>query len=163
MDSSSITGRVAGVATAGIALASVLYDIIHDVRDTPREMIDIARGIRELSSSLKQLRQILKRRRNLFKQSLINSVLSAVYLVKEIHEEVGALLDHSWGGMPRVISAFRKSKATNLLGKIEAHKSTTQLIATTMLLAIEGQRQFKLVAISQHGLEKMYLLTYYKN
>lgn len=36
--------------------------------------------------------------------------------------------------------AFRKSKATKLLAKIESHKSTVQLIATTMLLAVEERK-----------------------
>jgi hypothetical protein len=111
-------------------------------------MIDIARGIRELSFVLKELRGVLKKGRKLFKDRLYRSVRSATRRIEDIHEEIDALLDHHGGGLSRVIWQFRKSKATNLLAKIETHKSTVQLIATTMLLAVMERKHSKLV----HGL-----------
>lgn len=43
MDPLSIISGIVGITTAGATLASVLYDIIHNIRDAPREMVDIAR------------------------------------------------------------------------------------------------------------------------
>ncbi|KAJ9138951.1 hypothetical protein NKR23_g8267 [Pleurostoma richardsiae] len=143
MDPLSIISGVAGVAMAGSTIASVLYDMISNIRDAPSQMIDIARGIRELSSVLKELRGVLKKGRKLFKDRLYRSVRSATRRIEDIHEEIDALLDHHGGGLSRVIWQFRKSKATNLLAKIETHKSTVQLIATTMLLAVMERKHSK--------------------
>ena len=141
MDPFSIISGVAGVATAGSALASVLYDFIRSIQDAPREMIEIARTVRELSSVLRELRRILIQGRQHFKERLFRAVRSATRRIKEVHEEIGGLLDHNGGGLSRVLWAFRRSKASKLLAKIETHKSAVQLIATTMLLAIEARRQ----------------------
>jgi hypothetical protein len=146
MDPFSIISGVAGVATAGAALASALYDLIHNIRDAPREMVDIARGIRELASVLREMRRILKRGRDLFTDRLFKSIRSATHRIKEVHNEVDQLLDHNGGGLARVLWAFRRSKATQLLAKIESHKSTAQLIATMMLLALEERKHSKYVS-----------------
>lgn len=140
MDPFSIISGVAGITTAGSALASTLFDIISSIRDAPREMIDIARGIRELSTILRELRGILKQGRRLFKDRLFKAIRSATHRIADVHDEIDDLLDHDGGNMARVLWAFRKSKATKLLAKIESHKSTVQLIATTMLLAVEERK-----------------------
>ena len=139
-DPLSIISGIAGVATAGAALASILYDIIHNIRDAPREMIDIARGVRELSSVLRELRRILKRGTELFKRGLFRSLRSAIHRIKDIHEEIDGLLAATGGRLARIKWVFRKGKATNLLAKIESHKSTVSLFSTTMLLAVEERK-----------------------
>lgn len=146
MDPFSIISGVAGIATAGSALASTLFDIISSIRDAPREMIDIARGIRELSTILRELRGIFKQGRRLFKDRLFKAIRSATHRIEDVHDEIDDLLDHDGGNMARVLWAFRKSKATKLLAKIESHKSTVQLIATTMLLAVEERKYHACVA-----------------
>lgn len=140
MDPFSIISGVAGIAIAGSALASTLFDIISSIRDAPREMIDIARGIRGFSTILRELRGILKQGRRLFKDRLFKAIRSATHRIEDVHDEIDDLLDHDGGNMARVLWAFRKSKATKLLTKIDSHKSTVQLIATTMLLAVEERK-----------------------
>jgi hypothetical protein len=143
MDPLSVISGVAGVATAGAALSSALFQLIATIRDAPREMIDIAHSIRDLSSVLRELRRILRRGKGLFKDSLFRAVRSATNRIRGIHEDIDELLDPSGGGLARVIWAFRKSKATKLLAQIESHKSTVHLMATTMLLAMEERKYTK--------------------
>jgi hypothetical protein len=150
MDPLSIISGVAGVATAGSALASVLFNIIATIRDAPREMIDIAHSTRELSAVLRELRRVLRRGKGLFKDTLFRAIRSAISRIRGIHEDVYYLLDSSGEGLARVIWAFRKSKATKLLAQIESHKSTVHLMATTMLLAIEERKYAKSVTLVGH-------------
>jgi hypothetical protein len=139
-DPFSIISGVAGIATAGSALASTLFDIISSIRDAPREMIEIARGIRELSTILRELRGIFKQGGRLFKDRLFQAILSATHRIEGVHDKISDLYDNKGGNMARVRWAFRKSKATKLLARIESHKSTVQLIVTTMLLAVEERK-----------------------
>ncbi|KAK1834935.1 hypothetical protein QBC39DRAFT_182227 [Podospora conica] len=140
MDPFTIISGVAGIATASSALASTLFDIISTIRDAPREMTDIARGIRELSAILRELRSVFKKGRRLFKVRLFKSIGSVTRQIERVHEEIKDLLKHNGRTMARVQWAFRKSKATRLLAKIESHKVTVGLIATTMLLAVKERR-----------------------
>ena len=143
MDPLSIISGIAGVATAGSALASVLYNIIHNIRDAPREMVDIARGVRELSSILRELRRILKRGTKLFKKSLFRGIVSVTRRIGDIHKDIDGLISENDGALARLKWVFRKAKATSLLGKIESHKSTVQLLSTIMLLAIQERNHTK--------------------
>lgn len=146
MDPLSIISGVTGVATACSALASTLYDFICTIRGAPQEMIDIARGIRELSVVLRELRGILKQGRHIFKNRLYMAITSSTERIADIHDKINGLLDPDGGGLARIMWAFRKSKATKLLASIESHKSTVQLIATLMMLAIEGRKHTRLVS-----------------
>jgi hypothetical protein len=47
MDPLSIIGSVAGVATAGGSLVSVLFETVETYRSAPKEIGTIARGIQE--------------------------------------------------------------------------------------------------------------------
>ena len=128
-------GSVAGVATVGVALSSALYDIVAAIRDAPKEMAEIAQGIQELSIVLGELRRVLKKARKLLRDRLLKAVSSAMERIQATHDKVDRVLDVE-GGLARVFWAFRRSKATKLLATIESHKSTVQLMATTITLAI---------------------------
>jgi len=146
MDPLTIISGVAGIATAGSALANALYSVISGIRNAPREMVDIADSIRELSTILRELRHTARRGRRLFSDRLFRELHSAVRRIRQIHDDVFRLLDGGDGGVARVVWAFRKSKATKLLTTIASHKCSAQLIATTMVLALDTRDHAAYVA-----------------
>jgi hypothetical protein len=141
MDPLSIIGSVAGVAAAGAALSSGLYDLIACIKDAPNEIIETAQGIHDLSTVLRELRRILKKARKILKDRLLKAVTSIMERIRHTHNRVDQLLDID-GNLARVLWAFRRSKAAKLLATIESHKSTIQLITATITLAIV-QREHK--------------------
>jgi len=108
-------------------------------------MLGVVRGTRELSAILRELRRVLKKGQHIFRRRLYKSIRSATNRIGDLHSEIHSLLEHDSGKIARVNWAFRKSKATRLLARIESHKSTVQLIATTMLLAIAERKHSVLV------------------
>jgi len=147
MDPLTIISGIAGVATAGSALANALYNIISSIRDAPREMVDVADSIRELSTVLRELRRATNQGKKLFKTRLFKAIHSATRRVREVHEDVLDLLDGGEGGLAKIVWAFRRSKAAKLLTRIEAHKSTVQLMATTMLLSLAARDPTRLTSL----------------
>ena len=140
MDPLSIMGGVAGVATAGVAISSALYDLIASIRDAPIEMIEIARGVHDLSTVLRELRRVLKKAYKILRDRLLKAVKSVMDRIRDTQDEVDRLLDVE-GGLSRIFWAFRKSRANKLMATIEGHKSTVQLMATTVTLALVQRQQ----------------------
>ncbi|KAK0639167.1 hypothetical protein B0T16DRAFT_360466, partial [Cercophora newfieldiana] len=143
MDPLSIIGSVAGVATAGVSLVSVLFEAIDTYRNAPKEISTIARGIQELSFILDHLVEVLSDGREIYTKLLRNSVLTAVNQIDDVHEEVWDLIERGESGFGRVKWTFRKSKMRDLVVRIEAQKSTIQLVCTTLLLAMQQRRVAK--------------------
>ncbi|KAK3376114.1 hypothetical protein B0T24DRAFT_215637 [Lasiosphaeria ovina] len=140
MDPLSVLSGIAGVAAAGAALSSALFEIIESVRDAPKDMVTIARSIMDLSLVLSEMRQVLKRGRRLYRDRLLRGILSTMRRIDGVHDEIHDLIAGD-RRMARVLWAFRrKSKTAALLTQIESLKSTLQLMATTLTLAIK-QRQ----------------------
>jgi len=135
MDPLSIISGVAGVAAAGVALSSALYDLVASISNAPKEMVEIAQGIHDLSTVLRELRRGMRKSRKMLSGRLFRSVSSVMDRIRDIHDKVDQLLDAE-GSLARLLWAFRKSKAMKLLAIIESHKSTVQLIAVTITLAV---------------------------
>jgi len=134
---SSLTA-IAGVVTAGVKLSTSLYDLISSIRDAPKDMAEIARGISETAIVMQQIRRILRDRRELFKRRLLRTIDSAVKRINEVQKEVRQLVDRC-DGTARLLWVFRKSTVALLLRKIEGHKSTINLVLHLMMLAIQIQ------------------------
>ncbi|KAK0713681.1 hypothetical protein B0T26DRAFT_677987 [Lasiosphaeria miniovina] len=140
MDPLSVLSGIAGVAAAGAALSSALFEIIESARDAPKDMATIARSIMDLSLVLSEMRRVLKRGRWLYRDRLLRGILSTMRRIDGVHDEIHGLIAGD-RRMARVLWAFRrKSKTAALLTQIESLKSTLQLMATTLTLAIK-QRQ----------------------
>lgn len=75
----------------------------------------------------------------MLRNGLLRAITSVLTRIEDTHDKVDGLLGAE-GGLSLVLWAFRKSKATKLLATIESHKSTVQLMATTITLALV-QRQ----------------------
>lgn len=137
MDPLSIIAGVAGIATAGVQLANVLFDTIDTYRNAPKEITSIARGIQDLSIVLDQLIGILEDGWEIHTRRLRKSISSAVRQIGNVHVEVWELIERGGSGFGRVKWAFRKTKMKDLMSKIEAQKGTIQLVSTTLLLAMQ--------------------------
>ncbi|KAI3319687.1 hypothetical protein HD806DRAFT_525351 [Xylariaceae sp. AK1471] len=136
MDPLSIIASIAGISTAGISLSLAIYDVVSSVRNAPREVSAIARGLSDLSFILRELRRVLKDGKDIYHRKLIRRVASAVKRVGRVQGEIEALLDGS-GGLTRLKWIFRKSKAMELLYAIESHKTGISMILHIMMLAVQ--------------------------
>ncbi|KAH8899099.1 hypothetical protein GQ53DRAFT_742187 [Thozetella sp. PMI_491] len=137
MDGLSSIATIAGVASAGLKLSTALFELVSNLRDAPRAMTEIARGISDTAIVLHQLRRILRDREELFKRRLLRSVGSAVQRIRAVHNEIRSMIRRCDGAMARVLWLFRQSRVSQLLAKIEAHKSAIGLMLHTMLLAVQ--------------------------
>ncbi|KAH8888070.1 hypothetical protein GQ53DRAFT_843805 [Thozetella sp. PMI_491] len=142
MDPLSLMASVAGVAQAGISLSSALFDLISALRSAPQDMAEMARGVSDLSLVLDHLTSVLGEGRQIYRRKLLGALESAIQRIDGVHDEIWKLVDAGTGNMARVRWVFRRSKTAKLLFKIEAHKSTLQIMTTTLLLAVE-QRKYQ--------------------
>ncbi|RYP66303.1 hypothetical protein DL771_007885 [Monosporascus sp. 5C6A] len=140
-------GSVAGVASAGASLSTALFDIIAAYRDAPRDIAEMARGVSDLSLVLDHLIDVIREGEKIYRRKLLWSVDSAIQRIDDVHEEIWHLVDAGNGSLARMRWVFRRSKTSQLLFKIEAHKSTLQIVTTTLLLAVEQRKISKLVKV----------------
>lgn len=136
MDPLSIIASIAGVSTAGISLSRAIYDAISSVRNAPKEVSGIARGLSDLSITLRELQRVLNKGKDVYRRKLIRRVASAVKRMGRVQREIKELLDGT-GSLPQLKWIFRKSKTMELLYAIESHKTGISLILQTMMLAIQ--------------------------
>jgi hypothetical protein len=136
MDPLSVIASVAGISTAGISLSRAVYDLVSSVRNAPREVSAIAKGLSDLSYILRELRRVLKDGKDVYRRKLIRRVATAVKRVGRVQREIQSLLEGS-GGLARLKWFFRKSKTMELLYAIESHKTGISMILHIMTLAIQ--------------------------
>ncbi|KAI1114886.1 hypothetical protein F5Y14DRAFT_460976 [Nemania sp. NC0429] len=136
MDPLSIIGSIAGISTAGISLSRAIYDVISSVRNAPKEVSDIAKGLCDLSITLKELRRVLNGGRDVYRRKLIRRLASAIRRVGQVQGEIKSLLEGT-SSLAKLKWIFRKSKVTELLYAIESHKTSISLILQTMILAVQ--------------------------
>ncbi|KAI1125084.1 hypothetical protein F5Y10DRAFT_284511 [Nemania abortiva] len=136
MDPLSVIASITGIATAGISLSRALYDAISTLRNAPKEVSQIARGLYELSSTFRELQRVLKDGRDVYRRKLIRRVASAIKRVGRVQREIQDLLDGS-GALAKLRWVFRKAKTMELLYAIESHKTAISVILQTMMLAVQ--------------------------
>ncbi|KAI0108613.1 hypothetical protein GGR51DRAFT_514402 [Nemania sp. FL0031] len=136
MDPLSIIASITGIATAGISLSRALYDAISTLRNAPKEVSQIARGLYELSSTFRELQRVLKEGQDIYRRKLVRRVASAIKRVSRVQREIQGLL-HDSGALTTLKWIFRKSKTMELLYTIESHKTGIGVILQTMILAVQ--------------------------
>ncbi|KAI1373083.1 hypothetical protein F4677DRAFT_430194 [Hypoxylon crocopeplum] len=136
MDPLSIIAGVAGISQAGASLSRAIYGMVSAVRNAPKEIYDIARGISDLSMVLRELRHVLRQGKQIIKRRLLRKVKSAVRRIAHIHQEIDDLLQLA-SGFDRLKWVFRRTKASQLLYSIEAHKTGINMVLQTMCLALQ--------------------------
>ncbi|KAI1194988.1 hypothetical protein F5X97DRAFT_309570 [Nemania serpens] len=136
MDPLSVIASIAGISTAGVALSRAIYDAISSIRNAPKEVSSIAKGLCDLSVVLGELRRVLKDGQDVYRRKLIRRVASAMRRVGRVQSEIRELLD-STGTLAKLKWAFRKSRAKELLYAIESYKTGISIILQTMVLAVQ--------------------------
>lgn len=151
MDPLSVTsnGVVARAATSVAALASTLYDRIAGVRgpQPPREMKEVAGGVRDLSSGLRELRNTLQKvDRGVFRSGFFASIHSVAGHVEQRLEEIPALamLDDDGDAdadVWRVSRTSWKARMGEVLSTLDSLKLAVGLITSMMLLVWEQDKR----------------------
>ncbi|KAK3312935.1 hypothetical protein B0H66DRAFT_644071 [Apodospora peruviana] len=128
---------LSAVLPAGVSLVTVIFETLDTYKNAPREISTIARGVQDTSLVLDQLAEVLSEGREIQTKLLRNSVLSTVREIDKVHEEVWDLIERGESGFGRVKWTFRNKRMRDLTARIEARKSTLQLVCTTLLLALQ--------------------------
>ncbi|KAF4981975.1 hypothetical protein FZEAL_2321 [Fusarium zealandicum] len=132
MDPLSILAGVAGIATAGAALANVLFKLIKTARHRPGEIQSIAMDISILNSALEHLHDILTHGSSFAKPSLLQCVSEVVKNIKTTQSEIYQLIsEQSFFGRFKWATA-----AKGLLSDIEKHKVAITLQTSILSAAI---------------------------
>jgi hypothetical protein len=135
MEPASIIDGIAGIATAGIALSRALFDLAGGFEEAPAAVVEMAQSLSDASIASRELRRVMRRNKRLCRNRLIRAVDSLMGQVENVQDEIFDIVRSSGTRISRVISAFRGPKAMELLEQVKTHKTTLQLMATTILLA----------------------------
>ncbi|KAI1367916.1 hypothetical protein F5Y08DRAFT_297303 [Xylaria arbuscula] len=136
MDPLSVIASIAGISTAGITLSRAIYDAISSIRNAPKEVSSVAKGLCDLSVILRELRRVLKDGKDVYRRKLIRRVASAIRRVGRVQSEIKELLDGT-GTLAKLKWIFQKSRVMELLYAIESHKTGINIILQTMVLAVQ--------------------------
>ncbi|KAI1394284.1 uncharacterized protein F4822DRAFT_44097 [Hypoxylon trugodes] len=135
-----VLASLAGIITAGASLSQAVFDMVFTVRNAPKEMSNIAKGISELSIILEELRQIIEDGRERYSRRLIRVLKSTMKRISKVHAEIGEVLKERIGAAAQLKWIWMRSKATQLLSEIESHKIGIMLMLTVMKLAAEKKQ-----------------------
>ncbi|KAM5376363.1 hypothetical protein ACJZ2D_005585 [Fusarium nematophilum] len=131
MDPLSVLASVAGIATAGAALANTLFRLIRTAHHAPREIQSIAIEISSLTSALEHLHDILANGSAFIKPSFLQGVRAVVTNIKATQEDISKMISDQG-----VFARIKWMKATGLLSDIEKHKVTITLQTSILSAAI---------------------------
>lgn len=151
-DPLSVTSNavVARTATSAAALVSTLYDIIVDTHDPspPRDMKDVAGGVRDLSNGLRDLYNLLQKiDRAVFRSDLFASIHSISEHIEVLIERIRGLVklddigDGNGGDTRRVSCASWNVKTDGIVLKIESLKLVVGLVLSMMSLVSEQDKR----------------------
>ena len=140
-DPLSISASVVAVATAAIQLSATVYDFIRKVRNAPREMRQVASSMLMLGEIMKEIAAVLKKGGDVYQKSLVDRVKAIVNMFENVHEEVKQILASRRTSKSRMVYSWvlwplEARNLAELLGRVEALKSSTQLVLHTIVLAI---------------------------
>ena len=135
MEPTSIIDGLTGISVAGTALSRALFDLVGGLDDSPVDIVEIAQGLSDTSIAIRELRRVLRRNKQLCRNRLTRAVDSLMSQVEIVQDELFDIVRSSGPSLSRVISAFRRTKTTKLLEQVKTHKTTAQLMATTVALA----------------------------
>ncbi|KAF2676161.1 hypothetical protein K458DRAFT_397182 [Lentithecium fluviatile CBS 122367] len=139
----SVLASVAGIATAGVAISKMIYEIAHTVKHAPREVSEMAGELSLLSSVLRYLRSALAECIDVCKSRLIKDIRRTVSKIHNLHEEIKELTKNSASSFYRVGLLFKSPRTKNLLAQIEGFKGSVSVMLTTVQLAA-AKKQLKL-------------------
>ncbi|RYO72156.1 hypothetical protein AA0113_g1472 [Alternaria arborescens] len=139
----SILASIAGVATAGVAISKMIYEIAHTVKHAPKEVSEMAGELSLLASVLRYLRSALAEYIDVCKSRLIKDIRGTVSKIHGLHRQIKDLTKNSTSSFYRVELLFKSPKTKNLLAQIEGFKNSVSVMLTTVQLAA-AKKQLKI-------------------
>ncbi|KAF4997535.1 hypothetical protein FDECE_12065 [Fusarium decemcellulare] len=131
MDPLSVLASVAGIATAGAALANTLFRLIKTVRHAPREIRAIAIEMSSLTATLEHLHDILTNGASYTKPSFLQGVQHVVKMMRSTQDDISSMISDQ-----TIFARVRWMKAAGLLSDIQKHKVTLTLQTSILSAAI---------------------------
>ncbi|KAF4470436.1 hypothetical protein FALBO_2666 [Fusarium albosuccineum] len=131
MDPLSVLASVAGIATAGAALANTLFRLIKTVRHAPREIRAIAIEMSSLTATLEHLHDILTNGASYTKPSFLQGVQHVVKMIRSTQDDISSMISDQ-----TIFARGRWMKAAGLLSDIQKHKVTLTLQTSILSAAI---------------------------
>jgi hypothetical protein len=138
----SVLASVAGVATAGVAISKMIYEIVHTVKHAPKEVSEMAGELSLLSSVLRYLRSALSECVDVCKPRLIKDIRGTVSKIRGLHKQIKELTKNSTSSFYRIGLVFKSPRTRNLLAQIEGFKNSVSVMLTTVQLAA-AKKQLK--------------------
>lgn len=142
-DPLSVLAGIAGVATAGLAISKMMYEIAHTVKHAPKEVSEMAGELTLLSSVLRHLRSAMAECIDMCKPRLIRDIRGTVSKIKDLHAKIKDLTKNSTRSFYRVELLFKSPKTKNLLEQVGAFKDSVAVMISTVQLAV-AKKQLKL-------------------
>ena len=139
----SVLASVAGVATAGVAISKMIYEIAHTVKHAPKEVSEMAGELSLLSSVMRYLRSALAEYIDVCKPRLIKDIRGTVSKIHDLHRQIKDVTKNSTSSFYRVELLFKSPKTKNLLAQIEGFKNSVSVMLTTVQLAA-AKKQLKM-------------------
>jgi hypothetical protein len=139
MDPLSLISTVAGVATAGVQISMVLFEISNKIAHAPKEVAEIASEIASLSTVLEHFRDILDEgiKKKLYRDRVISDTIDLLTRIAEIQSKIQRKTKGSGSWKFRVKWAFFSSaQAETTIAKLSSIKMTLHLMLSTMQLAL---------------------------
>lgn len=141
----SSSRAVARAANSAAVLASTLYSLIAIPPDSspPREVKDVAGGLRDLSNGFRELRSILQKvDQGVLRHDLFASIDSVLEQNQALLERVQGLVTFTKDGDARIIFCARgKMRVAGLLAKTEWLKLAVGLVVSILSLVREQDMQ----------------------
>lgn len=131
MDPLSVQASVAGIATAGAALANTLFRLVRTVRHAPREIQSVAIEMSSLASTLEHLHDVLATGASCAKPSFLQGVEAVVANITSTQDEISTMISNE-----TIFERLRWMKAAGLLSDIEKHRVTVTLQTSILSAAI---------------------------
>ncbi|KAM0415931.1 hypothetical protein ACHAPT_013084 [Fusarium lateritium] len=131
MDPLSVLASVAGIATAGAALANTLFRLVRTVRHAPREIQSVAIEMSSLASTLEHLHDVLAAGASCAKPSFLQGVEAVVANITSTQDEISTMITNE-----TIFERLRWMKAAGLLSDIEKHRVTVTLQTSILSAAI---------------------------
>ncbi|KAF1838994.1 hypothetical protein BDW02DRAFT_644118 [Decorospora gaudefroyi] len=135
MDPLSIITGIAGIAAASAQLGVSVHAFSDKFKNAPVQMREIASNMTLLSSILQTLSTILEQGKGVYKPQVLTDTGSIMQRMKKIQDEVRKIVS-SRGLRARVKWALSCGAVTELLDKIEALKSSLNLVINMIQLGI---------------------------
>ncbi|RTE84192.1 hypothetical protein BHE90_001221 [Fusarium euwallaceae] len=131
MDPLSVQASVAGIATAGAALANTLFRLVRTVRHAPREIQSVAIEMSSLASTLEHLHDVLATGASCAKPSFLQGVEAVVANITSTQDEISTMISNE-----TIFERLRWMKAAGILSDIEKHRVTVTLQTSILSAAI---------------------------